>query len=211
MKTKLMQYIALTWELCGGQKPSELAMKVIVHDLEQFSQADVIAALDRCRRELKGRISIGDIISRIDDGHLGPDEAWAMMPTSEDDSVVWTEEMSTAYFASSSLSDPVASRMAFKEAYAREVARSRSRGSKPVWRLSPGNNRDSREAVVLDAVVKGRLEPDWALREYPQIAERLPAELTGKPEPKKLPPQDDAPTPSEIRGLIGTLGRKMGR
>jgi hypothetical protein len=211
MRDNLIDAIAVTWELCGGQKPSDPAMKALIKRLDAFEPKAVIDALVRCQNELKGRISIGDIISRIDDGHLGPDEAWAMMPKTENESVVWTDEMANAFFASNSLKDPTAARMAFKEAYAREVGASRSKGARPVWRLSPGNDRDSQEAVVLDAVVKGRLEPAWALREFPQIADRLPPQLGGGAQPKQLPPQEDCPTPSEISGLIGTLGRKMGK
>ena len=60
-------------------------------------QPAVLKALTRCRREVKGMLTIQDVVSRIDDGRLGVEEAWAMMPFSESQSVVWTEEMAQAF------------------------------------------------------------------------------------------------------------------
>lgn len=212
MKPNLIDAIAVTWELCGGQKPSEPAMDAMVNRLDKFEPKQVIAALIRCQNELKGRISIGDIISRIDDGHLGADEAWALMPRSEDDSVVWTNQMMQAWDVSRQVSDTTAARMAFKEAYTREVAEARSNGRGPKWHLSMGFNKDGRESAALDGVVKGRLDPAWVCREFPQLVDRIPPNLLGGVEqPKQLPPQGDCPTPSEIKGLIGKLGEGMSR
>ena len=139
---------------------SEDAARIMAEDLAQYPEDKVMKALTKCRRELKGRVSIAEVISRIDDGRPGPEEAWAMMPKSESSSVVWTSEMAEAYGICYKLieeGDTVQARMAFLEAYKDRVSRARNEGIKVQWIPSLGHDPQSREHVLMEAVEKGRL------------------------------------------------------
>ena len=121
--SKLTEALAVTAELTGTRL-SEAAAEVMARDLERYPIEQVLGALTACRRELRGRLTIADVISRLDDGRPGVEEAWAMIPKSERDTCVWTEEMAAAFGIAAPLmeSDEVAARMAFKEAYVKRMS-----------------------------------------------------------------------------------------
>jgi hypothetical protein len=136
------------------------AFKVMVFDLAAYPEDQVIAALRRCCRELKGRLTLADILTRIDDGRPGPEEAWALVPKDEFGSVVWTSEMRDASAAAQphiAAGDLVAGRMAFLERYRLLVQQARDARLPVEWHFSPGMDKDGRELVLLDAAQKGRL------------------------------------------------------
>jgi hypothetical protein len=155
---RLLQAIAVTAELTGTQL-STPAARVMADDLGRFPEAQVLGALTRCRKELKGRLTIADVVTRLDDGRPGVEEAWAMIPKTEGPTVVWTEEMATAYGVALPLidEDPVAARMAFKEAYSAAVGRARDEGRPAKWTPCLGHDVNGREAPLLEAVKLGRL------------------------------------------------------
>jgi hypothetical protein len=95
---ELIQAIAVTAELCGRTFSPEAA-RVFVDDLAGFDERAIAAALRRCRREVRGALTVQDVVSRIDDGRPGPEEAWAMLPKDEATSCVWTDEMREAFGA----------------------------------------------------------------------------------------------------------------
>ena len=111
-----------------------------------------------------------DIVAQIEAGsprlnRLSADEAWAMMPTSEEESIVWTEEMAQAFAIASPLladGDRIGARMAFKGAYERLSEQSRASGKPVRWTVSRGWNADNLESVVRDAVRLGRISPEQA-------------------------------------------------
>ena len=106
-----------------------------------------------------------------DDGRPGVEEAWAMLPQDEDGSVVWTDEMAVAYRAASPLlldGDRIAARMVFKETYQREIARAKDSGTPVCWRLSAGREFSGREGALLEAVQKGRITGQMAVRLLPE-------------------------------------------
>ena len=157
----LLKALAVTAELTSTQLSPE-AVQVMASDLSEFSEPQVIGALTRCRKELRGRLTIAEIILRLEDGRPGPEEAWAMMPKSEMDSAVLTDEMSVAMGALALLPDEIAARMAFKEMYTAEITRARN-DHKPVrWFPSLGFDPSLREGVLRTAVEKGRLTADHA-------------------------------------------------
>lgn len=167
--SRLLEAIAVTAELCG-KVFSPGAARQFAADLTAYPEAQVFAALERCRREVKGVLSLADVISRLDDGRPGADEAWAMIPRDETQSVVWTDEMAVAYGVARPLltaGDPIAARVAFRECYARVVTLARCEQRAPQWRLSPGYDVAGRELAVRDAVSKGRLTPQQAMRLLP--------------------------------------------
>ena len=166
---KLLQAIAVTAELTGT-KLSEAAARVMTQDLLLYPTDQVLGALVKCRRELKGNLRIVDIIDRLDDGRPGANEAWAMIPKNESDSVVWTREMAESFGVALPLiedGDNVAARMAFIETYKTRCSESRNNGIPVKWEPSLGHDKNGRENVLMDAVEKGRLTHDHALALLP--------------------------------------------
>jgi hypothetical protein len=161
---QLLQALAVTVELTGTEL-SKAAARVMAYDLARYPEAQVIGALDRCRRELRGRLTIADVLARLEDGRPGPEEAWSMIPRDEAASVFWTEEMRQAYAVAAPLlaaGDAVPARMAFLERYRALVLEAREAGRPVEWTFSPGTDKSARELVLLDAVEKGRLSADLA-------------------------------------------------
>jgi hypothetical protein len=153
----LLEAIAVTAELTGTNL-SEPAAKVMAIDLAAYPEGQVLAALARCRRELKARLTVADVLTRIDDGRPGPEEAWAMIPKDEAASIVWTREMAEAYGVALPIMDaPVQARMAFLEAYRERVRKARDERVPVQWEPSLGHDPEGREHVLRQAVEKGRL------------------------------------------------------
>lgn len=155
---ELLEAVAVTAELTGTDF-TPAAAKIFAEDLKAYPHDQVIKSLRRCRQECKGRLSLADVISRLEDGRPGADEAWAMIPIDERASCVWTDEMAAAYGVVASLMDEdrIAARMAFKETYNRLVATARGEGRPPKWTPSLGWDAGGRQPVLEDAVRKGRL------------------------------------------------------
>lgn len=163
-RSELLKGIVITAEVCGTEL-SKAAAEVMVRELETYPEAAVVSALKRCRREVKGRLSLASVVERIDDGHPGVEEAWAMCPRDEDQTVVWTDEMAEAYGSVMELivaGDTIAARMSFKERYAALVRQSRDDKRPARWVVSLGHDVNSRSAPLLEAVDKGRLPADTA-------------------------------------------------
>ncbi len=156
---ELLEAIAVTAELTSTDL-SENAARFMADDLSQYPEQQVLKALTKCRRELKGRLTVEAVISRIDDGRPGAEEAWAMIPKDELGSVVWTQEMSEAYGIANALiqsGDRIQARMAFIESYRNGCEKARNNGVKVQWFPSLGHDPNGRESVLMDAVEKGRL------------------------------------------------------
>lgn len=152
----------------SGRAISPGAAAMMAQDLSSHSPDAVLSALQTCRHELNRFPTVNDIISRIEsrDGRPGAEEAWAMIPKSEDGSVVWTDEMSGAYGLAAPLiksGDEVGARMAFKEKYAALVKESRIEKLPPRWSMSPGYDPAGRETAIREALRLGRLESTHAL------------------------------------------------
>lgn len=156
---RLIESIAVTAELCG-KVFSEAAARVFVSDLDGYDEHAVIGALTRCRKEVRGLLTVGDVISRLDDGRPGPEEAWAMCPKDEDVSAVMTQEMAESFGVASSLissGDLVQARMAFLEKYRSLVSKSREEKNPVSWFPSLGNDKGGRASVLIEAVKLGRI------------------------------------------------------
>lgn len=141
------------------------AVKVWFAALSSYGLADVSRALSAHVQDAdRGRFmpKPADVIAQIEiaapDGRPGPDEAWAMLPASEAESCVWTDEMSQAWgIAAELLPDRVAARMAFKDAYVRLCQKAKTDGLPVRWTPSLGTDKHGREAAIADAEIKGRL------------------------------------------------------
>ena len=169
----LVEAISLTSEVCGAVL-SPAAAKMLARDLADFSEPAVLDALARCRMELQAPLKMADILTRIDDGRPGADDAWTMMPKTELESVVWTDEMAQAWGVASALlnaGDMAGARNAFKDAYGKAVLHARIKRKPAHWMPSLGNDVASRESVLLEAVRKRRLTAA-------HVAQLLPADAT---------------------------------
>lgn len=152
----VLQALAVTAEITGTQL-SEGAARVFAGDLSRYPADQVLGALTRCRREVKGRLTVADVIGRLDDGRPTPDEAWAMIPHDEATTSVMTEEMAQAWGIIREADDRVSARMAFLSAYRRLVQEARDAGVAVKWFPSLGTDPTAREAAITEAVRLGRL------------------------------------------------------
>lgn len=190
-ESDLIKALAVTAELCGATF-SEAAARVFVDDLKGLDPRALVAAFQRCRREVRGRLTVKDVLDRLDDGRPGPEEAWGMVPkdgpldgayiadgdggkrwhSALSPTVVWTDEMRVAWGAAYPLiagGDMVAARMAFKESYDRLVQQARSDKQAPRWSVSYGADPASRTAPVLEAVARGRITRSQAAQFLPGV------------------------------------------
>lgn len=168
---ELIQAVAVTAELCG-RVFSEPAAAMFVADLEGFDERSVIKALSRCRKEVRGVLTVVDVINRLDDGRPGAEEAWAQVPMTDLQSVVWTEEMAEAFGIATPLiedGDMVAARMAFKEAYLRLLAKARDERKPVKWTPSLGEDKSGAAQVLTQAVAAGRLSYEHAQEVMPSL------------------------------------------
>lgn len=176
---QLLEAVGVTAELCG-RTFSKPAASVFAEDLSSYPEAEVLRALSRCRKEVRGVLTTADVISRIDDGRPGVEEAWASIPHDELQSIVWTTEVAEAYGHCAALiasGDKVGARMAFKEVYTKLIGEAREL-SKPVqWVASLGGDLESRKRVLLAAVEEGKLTPELAYEACPQLPPPKRAEL----------------------------------
>ena len=161
MNEDLIKKIGVTFELCGTSI-SRMASKVVVGALSSYTEKQVSLALDRCALETAGRLTLSGIISKIDDGYPGVEEAWSLMPktSSEDISILWTDEMKSAYFSIGSMlddNDMTGARMSFKEIYTKLLQTARAEKRLVSWGVSLGHDKSQRLPVMLEAVRTGRI------------------------------------------------------
>lgn len=178
---QVLKALAVTAQIYGKELSAEAA-EVLALDLAEFPSDPVLASLGRCRRELRTFPTVADIVARIEDGHPGPEEAWAMIPKSEDASVVWTQEMASAFGVVRHMidDDHVAARVAFKESYVELVRKARERKQPIHWMASMGHDPTSRDGALVEAVAKGRLTHEVALQLRPSL------QLTQHPQTPRL-------------------------
>ncbi len=188
MKTEeLAKMLIVTAEVVGHEL-SRNAAHAMALDLESYDGDALKHALTRCRRECKGRLTLAAVIERIDDGHPGADQAWALCPRSEADTVVWTDEIRQAFGVAEPLlaeGDRVAARLAFRDAYMALVQRSRDERRQAKWAVSLGHDPRGRERPVRDAVAAGRLPAEWAERLLPPTS-AVPVRLIQSGTPAKI-------------------------
>ena len=179
----LVRAVAVTAELTGARFSPEAAEAMLQY-LAKYSEPAVLKALERCAAELRFPLTLAAVLERVDDGHLGPEAAWALVGhLTEDDTVVWTEEIAAAFETARLIlpSDHVAARMAFLEDYRQRVAVARAAGAKPRWTASLGHDPTHRAGALLAAVEMGRLSAsavqamlprhEWPMVWQPELTE----------------------------------------
>lgn len=170
MNANILEAIAVTAELTGSSF-TPAAARAFAMDLAPYPEGQVLKALERARKELRpGQMTPEAIINRLPDGRPGVEEAWAKLPRSEDETVVWTDETQTAWGGCKQLlnsGDFVAARMAFKEQYV-ALVRDRRMEAEPVkWLVSLGRDRDKRGVALARAAHEGKITRELALEYCP--------------------------------------------
>jgi len=201
-RSDVLKAIASTAAICGRAFASSDPVELMADDLAVFDDNAVVLAIARCRKELRTFPTVADIISRIDDGRPGSEEAWAMVPKDESSSIVWTQEMRGAFGVARPLigQDDVAARMAFLETYRKLCAEARSAGSPARWETSLGHDPAGRVHALTVAVEKGRITQEHAASLLPDasVAPAGPL-LTG---PEITPSVDGLARLAEIRARL---------
>ncbi len=212
MATKeLLKAIAATAELFG-KSYTPAAAALFAQDLDGFDERAVLSALTRCRKELDGKpFNVSAVISRIDDGRPGVEQAWAMLPHDEDSSTVWSEEMAQAWGIALPLlndGDRIGARMAFKEAYTKQVADARDRKESPKWTVSFGRDAGGRQTALVEAVRHNRLSLDHAVKLLPgEAAEGMLLSLGVTNHPLLAAPSVDGK--KKVGELLQLLNKKV--
>lgn len=165
-----------------GTTLSAIAKAAMIEDLMAYETEAVMKALNRCRRELSGRLTLAAILERIDTGLPSADEAFGMLVEgwkNENLTVVVPEiAMQAAGNGAYELfnaGDKTGARMAFRDAYQRLTADVQLNGGAVKWFVSKGNDRNHQVQAVMEAVSLGRLKRETAAAYLPSEAaeERL--------------------------------------
>ncbi|HFT8649464.1 TPA: hypothetical protein ACGSS8_001120 [Pseudomonas aeruginosa] len=139
-----------------GQEMSANAAKLMAKDLAEYPGEAIRSALQACRRELTGKLTLAAILQRVQavDGRPEPNEAWALALEASDEraTVVLTPEIQEALTIAAPIleaRDKVGARMAFISAYERAVSRSRREALPVEWRVSLGHDEAGQRPEVL--------------------------------------------------------------
>lgn len=202
-----------------GHEITPAAVEMMALDLADYPDQQISMALQACRRELTGRLTLAAILERIAvlDGHPEPNEAWAIALLAADEarSTAMTAEITTALHAAGPVlaaGDEVGARMAFIDRYKRCLMDSR-RERKPVrWYLSPGHcphgrqseiDRMKREGLINDSERTQLIEQhtQQALLTSPEVG-AVVALITGKPSAKPLTTAEQIERVRQLRERI---------
>lgn len=171
-RTELHDAVLATASMMGVDLPPAVGAAMALQ-LARYGTQEALQALARCAREVSGRLTLAAVLDRLESGHPGADEAWAMCPRDDGASVVWTDEIAEAYGPASRLlaeGDAVAARMTFREVYIPAVARARAEARRPTWWASLGHDAAGRVPVLLEAARRGRLPAGKVLDMLPMHA-----------------------------------------
>ncbi|MGY4663213.1 hypothetical protein ACVWZ9_004007 [Pseudomonas chlororaphis] len=155
-----------------GQEMNPRTAAMMAEDLCAYPVPIVKAALKACRFEVKGKLAMADILSRVQlkDGRPGKDEAWsiALLASDEIETVVMTAEIQQAMTAAAPilrLGDKVGARMAFNSAYDRLVATARAEAIPATWSVSLGFD-PGRRVLAIESAVRMQLITQQSASQY---------------------------------------------
>lgn len=166
METLISMITATAEAMSTRLQPATLM--VMADDLSIYPLDTVLAALKRCRMEMSVKLTEEGIVDRVYaiEGIPGPDEAWALASRGEGETIVITEQIAEAMQSARPLlndGDSTAARMSFREAYKRILGDARSKGIKPKWFVSLGQDSLGRTQAIAEAVRAGKVGIDHAL------------------------------------------------
>lgn len=155
-----------------GQEMNPGTAAIMAEDLSAYPVPVVRAALKACRLEVKGKLTMADILQRVQaaDGRPGKDEAWsiALMAGDEIETVVMTADVQQALSAAApilKLGDKVGARMAFMSAYERLVTTARAEAAPVTWSVSLGFD-PTRRVTAIESAVRMQLITQEAGTQY---------------------------------------------
>jgi len=229
------EFVLAAFEQGGTQPTPELA-RLVQLTFAAVDQRLLMQAAVEAMKTTRGRLTIGDLQKQVDllrptsaEEHPPAEEAWALLPKSEDETAFMTEEMRDASLRGDINSylernDFIGAERAFKKLYDENVSKSRARGLKATWEVTLGHDRSMRIGGLEKAVSKGVINSDRAIDFDPeneaiylsaekQFISKLPEEkrkaLTGRVEylqksilqlvEAKQEPTDPEDKPSEAR------------
>lgn len=209
MSSQVLRALAVACEMTGTTLSRE-AMLGFDAELSGYAEARVLRALERCRRELKHRLTLADIVQRLeeDDGRPGAEEAWARcLPAfDEAETAVLSGEMLEAMRAARPLlaeRDKIAARMAFKEVYEKAVKVSRAENRPLEWQISLGFSVPGRQVPLERAVKAGELS---SMQVAPYLLPQPETSLSGLlSAPQGVPETAHDETREKLRRLIAGL------
>lgn len=188
----LFEEVFAIYPQAKDQVPRQKAM--YFRALSAYSIAQVRAALDaHVKDPVRGKFPPlpADVIAQIEsrtaqDGHPGPEEAWAIARRADDENVtlVWTEEIAECWGICLPVlrgGDEVGARMAFKEAYVARIAKARQASKPVVWHATLGHDAAQRDAALEQAYAAGLLPQPERLKELPGPAHALSGKSKGVP------------------------------
>lgn len=169
---KLLKTLFATYETLG-QTVTPAAANLMADDLSGYPFDQIMDSLTKCRREVKGRFNLSEIITRIESqqGWLGANEAWALaLPLlDENESGAVTDIIQEALNVAGSCHDNIAARMAFIECYSRLTSAAKERGDVPKWRVSLGHDKTLREGATEKALIAGYITQQYADNLLPDL------------------------------------------
>lgn len=171
----------------AGKVLSQGAMKLCIDALNQYPIEALLLAINKHVQSARFAPAPKDIIDLLEAHNRRPtaDEAWAMIPKDEFETVVWTQEMAEAYAIAYDLiidGDKIAARMAFKGAYERLCGESALMQRPITWSVCIGYDKAKIEPALQKAVAAGRITQDRANKHLPAPADSglIAGLLTGK-------------------------------
>lgn len=205
---ELVEAVALLRAEYDDMKPVEgPRLEMWWEALRGFPDGAVRAAAAQHLKTSHFKPQLADIVkacsAQLDGQWLGADEAWALMPKSEHESAMLTDEIAQAIAAATTLlegGDRVAARMAFKDVYGRLVERAKIEGRTPRFFPSFGTDVLGRVTMLSNAVQKGQISLERATEALPEYAYDI-AKMCGA----KNHPLLAAPKPENVQRLKSLL------
>lgn len=157
-----------------GESISESRMQMFASDLSDYSAKEINEAWKKYRSTPTNlKMPMPAVLKQlVDDGHPTAQESWAMIPRDDRASVVWSDQMRSAYAVAEPLireGNISGAFFAYREEYDRLIANARMNRQKPKWSASFGDDKSGRDAALIVAIEKGRLTPERAVQFYPEL------------------------------------------
>jgi len=174
--------------MSSSNKPqTNEVIKGIFEILIDYDVADIGLALRHHCKTSRFAPTPADIVKilNISNKRMSADEAWSLCPASEDETVVWADEIAEAFGAAASSldeGDRIAARMAFKSAYERICEKAELERRPVKWSVSLGFDKTQREPAIRRAVESGFITHQQAKKLLPSSTDggAIGKLLTGK-------------------------------
>jgi hypothetical protein len=210
MSREIAQAIALITTEYDLTPFSDERVEMWMQALSNFPAGSVMKSVRSHITTNRFKPQLADIVagctSQLDGNWPSADEAWALMPKSEDDSAMLTNEMAQAMAAAAPLlemRDKVAARMAFRDAYNRLVERAKIEGRSPQYFPSFGADGQRRVSMLASAVSAKQITLERATQALPEYAPDLVRMLGVKNHPLLAGPSEA--DRAKVKAMLMTL------